>query len=124
MKRKQSLAEWVEESVAKESHLRSLRRVVEALTGPPPLRDPVSKEDLARLRRSLDAVESSSPEDIRAQGWTVAVHNDYHLKGKPHTFWLFTKGRSCVKGEGLTDEEALNEVRAKLLSRTRKRERR
>jgi len=38
----------------------------------------------------------------------VAVHNDYRLNGKAHTFWLFThpNGR-WVKGEGKTDNEAL-----------------
>ena len=38
----------------------------------------------------------------------MAVHNDYKLNGLPMTFWLFThpNGR-WVKGEGLTDEQAL-----------------
>jgi len=54
------------------------------------------------------------PDDIRALGWAVAVHNDYKMNGVKHTFWLFTKGDSCMKGEGLTDAEALNEVRAAL----------
>lgn len=52
------------------------------------------------------------PDDIRAKGWAVAVHNDYRLRGENHTFWLFTKGERCVKGEGKTDAEALNAVRA------------
>ena len=45
---------------------------------------------------------------LRALGWSVAVHNDYKLNGLPMTFWLFThpNGR-WVKGEGLTDEQAL-----------------
>lgn len=54
------------------------------------------------------------PEDIRALGWAVAVHNDYRLDGVKHTFWLFTKSDRCMKGEGLTDAEALNEIRAAL----------
>lgn len=54
------------------------------------------------------------PGDIRALGWDVAVHNDYRLNGEPHTFWLFTRGSECVKGEGRTDAEALNKVRAAL----------
>jgi hypothetical protein len=53
-------------------------------------------------------------DDIRASGWAVAVHNDYRLNDVPHTFWLFTKGNRCVKGEGKTDAEALNQVRAQL----------
>lgn len=56
----------------------------------------------------------SLPDDIRAAGWVVAVHNDYRLDGVAHTFWLFTKGDQCVKGEGKTDAEALNQIRNKL----------
>jgi FAD/FMN-containing dehydrogenase len=49
-------------------------------------------------------------ERLREAGWMVAVHNDYRLNGEPHTFWLFThpSGR-WIKGEGRTDEIALNE---------------
>jgi hypothetical protein len=47
---------------------------------------------------------------LRASGWAVAVHNDYRLNGNRHTFWLLThpSGR-YVKGEGPTDEVALDE---------------
>lgn len=55
-----------------------------------------------------------SPDDIRAAGWMVAVHNDYRQDGKRYTFWLFTKGERAVQGEGETDEEALNSIRKKL----------
>ena len=47
---------------------------------------------------------------IRAAGWNVAVHNDYRQDGIPHTFWLFTRDGRCVKGEGLSDREALDRV--------------
>ncbi len=47
---------------------------------------------------------------LRELGWSVAVHNDYRLEGVPHTFWLFTMGDRCVKGEGRTDEDALRAV--------------
>lgn len=68
------------------------------------------------------ALDPSSPADIRAAGWAVAIHNDYRLNGKSHTFWLVTKadpedvaepglGRYAI-GEGRTDSEALNEIRA------------
>ena len=57
---------------------------------------------------------ASCPDDIRAAGYTVAVHNDYRQDGRPHTFWLFTDDYRAVKGEGPTDAEALNIVRAKL----------
>ena len=46
-------------------------------------------------------------QEIRGAGWVVAVHNDYCQDGIPHTFWLFTKDGHAVKGEGLTDREAL-----------------
>lgn len=59
---------------------------------------------------------AASPDDIRALGWTVAVHNDYRLGGAPHTFWGFSRGTSYVKGEGRTDAEALDAVRAALAS--------
>jgi hypothetical protein len=45
---------------------------------------------------------------LRGSGWMVAVHNDYRLNGVNHTFWLLTKGNRFIKGEGLTDEEALD----------------
>lgn len=57
-------------------------------------------------------IAAGCADDIRALGWSVAVHNDYRLGGVGHTFWLFTKDGHCVKGEGLSDAEALNEVRA------------
>lgn len=57
------------------------------------------------------SIDRALPDDIRADGWAVAVHNDYRLKGENHTFWLFTKGERAVKGEGKTDAEALDQVR-------------
>ncbi len=67
----------------------------------------------ARLREYREAL----PDDLRAQGWVVAVHNDYRLNGVPHTFWLFTRGDEAIKGEGRTDAEALTAARARALSR-------
>lgn len=47
-------------------------------------------------------------ETLRRDGWMVAVHNDYHLGGVFHTFWLFTHPQGVfIKGEGETDNEAL-----------------
>jgi hypothetical protein len=54
---------------------------------------------------------ASSPDDLRELGWYVAVHNDYYQGGAHHTFWLMTKGTTCFKGEGLTDEAALDLIR-------------
>jgi hypothetical protein len=48
---------------------------------------------------------------FRADGWMVAVHNDYRVNGEAFTFWLLTKGDRCAKGEGRTDLEALNAIR-------------
>lgn len=50
---------------------------------------------------------------LRALGWSVAVHNDYKTNGTSMTFWLFTHptGR-FIKGEGYTDEDALDECLA------------
>ncbi len=64
---------------------------------------------------TVEKYRSSSADDIRDKGWTVAGHNDYRLHGATYTFWLFTHpdGR-WVKGEGKTDAEALNQVRAEI----------
>jgi hypothetical protein len=67
-------------------------------------------EALARIK----TLGTSSADEIRALGWVVAVHNDYRLNGEPYTFWLFTKDGCAVKGEGRTDAEALDQVRAAL----------
>lgn len=46
---------------------------------------------------------------LRADGWMVAIHNDYTLDGETFTFWLFTHPEGAwAKGEGRTDEEALD----------------
>ena len=47
---------------------------------------------------------------LRRLGWSVAVHNDYRMNNETFTFWLFTRGNRCAKGEGKTDEEALKNV--------------
>ena len=49
---------------------------------------------------------------LRAQGWHVAVHNDYDIviagTKVTHTFWLLTHPSGVyVKGEGPTDESAI-----------------
>lgn len=58
--------------------------------------------------------DPSRPDDLRAAGWSVAVHNDYRLDGEFHTFWLFTRDGRAVKGEGTSDREALDIVRAEV----------
>lgn len=50
-----------------------------------------------------------------ARTWSVAVHNDYRMMGENYTFWLFTKNGRAVKGEGRTDGEALDRIRAQLI---------
>lgn len=50
-------------------------------------------------------------ERLRADGWTVAVHNDYRLGTVPMTFWLFTHPSGVwAKGEGCTDDEAFQSL--------------
>ena len=61
-----------------------------------------------RKRFNLEAMEML--DGLRRDGWMVAVHNDYRLGGLFHTFWLFTKGDFCIKGEGATDYHALSQV--------------
>lgn len=47
-------------------------------------------------------------ERFRADGWSVAVHNDYEQGGESRTFWLLTHPDGIyTKGEGYTDQEAL-----------------
>lgn len=70
------------------------------------------RECIHELEAQILSIQSCPPwaatlTRIRKRGWTVAVHNDYRQGGTLHTFWLFTKGNRCVKGEGLTDAGAL-----------------
>ena len=71
---------------------------------------------LAIAQALLDAYEreEGSPDDLRDSGWSVAVHNDYSQDGWDYTFWLLTKEGRCLKGEGITDAIALNQIRALL----------
>lgn len=57
-------------------------------------------------------ITSTSADDLRTLGLTVAVHNDYRLNGEHHTFWLFIDEATGMsyKGEGKTDAEALAQV--------------
>lgn len=76
----------------------------------------VRPDDLRTLLAAYTTAEAdlaeASPNDLRALGWAVAVHNDYRLNGEAHTFWLLTKDGRAIKGEGRTDAEALAQVRA------------
>ena len=80
---------------------------------------PESEQDLLKIEISQKVFElsqnKSSPDDLRYQGFKVAVHNDYVLNGEEYTFWLMTKKYNNVilafRGEGKTDEEALNQIR-------------
>jgi len=63
------------------------------------------------VTEALEAAGQYIPGDLRALGWSVATHNDYRQDGKFHTFWLLTKSGQCVKGEGESDAEALNQIR-------------
>jgi hypothetical protein len=75
----------------------------------------VFQSAIAEMKRQLaNASAEARPDDLRAQGWSVAVHNDYRLDGEAHTFWLLTKNGRAVKGEGHTDADALNQIRKEL----------
>jgi hypothetical protein len=54
--------------------------------------------------------------NIRAKGWMVVTHNDYRLHGRRYTFWGFSHPETgrFVKGEGLTDAQALEEIWRKI----------
>lgn len=55
---------------------------------------------------------------LRKADWAVAVHNDYNLNGKKHTFWLFTHPSGVwIKGEGRSDRRALAEAEKQAESR-------
>jgi hypothetical protein len=59
-------------------------------------------------------INLGSADDLRALGWSVAVHNDYRQNGTSFTFWLLVRGNIALKGEGRTDIDALNQIRAAL----------
>ncbi len=62
---------------------------------------------------ATDRIEAAIPNDLRAQGWAIAIHNDYWQNGERKTFWLMThRNGRWLKGEGSTDAMALNEIRA------------
>jgi hypothetical protein len=74
---------------------------------------PFAYLDAAAAKAALSARDAAaSPDDLRARGWTVAVHNDYRVGGRSYTFWLFTKNCIAIKGEGVSDSIALDQVRA------------
>ncbi len=50
-------------------------------------------------------------QELRENGWRVAVHNDYRINGEDMTFWLMTHRCGLyLKGEGKTDADALAEI--------------
>lgn len=71
---------------------------------------------------------SAVADDLRAKGGMVAVHNDYRLNGRSYTFWQMTfpigpelngkKTLIALIGEGTTDTEALNAIRAQYAALT------
>ena len=74
------------------------------------------RAQLAEAKAENERVRDSNPDDIRALGWTLAVHNDYSVEGSSLTFWLFTDPKTgrFLKGEGYSDAAALNRVREAL----------
>ena len=77
----------------------------------------IKQETGRAVTAALEAAGQYIPGDLRALGWSVATHNDYRQDGKFHTFWLLTKSGQCVKGEGESDAEALNQIRVAILGK-------
>ncbi len=78
-------------------------------------------ENRVDIEESLKNTLENIPNDLRTNGWAVAIHNDYRLNGEQHTFWLFAnKDGRYLKGEGKTDAEALNQIRKSLRGGMRK----
>ena len=73
------------------------------------------------IDRAAAAIRGSA-DDLRALGMSVAIHNDYHQCEKRFTFWLLTVPLNGVirafKGEGETDAEALDKIRASFAEAT------
>ncbi|WP_418122296.1 hypothetical protein [Variovorax sp. 160MFSha2.1] len=98
-------------AVAEINALRSTVSMLSALASRPEA--PAASAPAAEVAQP---VMDGMPDDLRAAGWSIAVHNDYRMNGEAHTFWLLTKGDRAVKGEGRTDAEALTQIRAALAS--------
>ena len=69
---------------------------------------------VAKLAEETRRARASVPDDIRALGWTVAVHSDYRHGAALYTRWIFIQHEKAVRGEGETDRDALNVVRVQL----------
>lgn len=54
-----------------------------------------------------DATIHPALDYLRENGWSVSIHTDYYIHGKRLTSWLFTKLGRCARGDGHTDECAL-----------------
>lgn len=87
------------------------------------------RELFRRLCESGDRVWNAvrgSPDDLRELGLQVAVHNDSRLNGERYTFWLMTytppgdyrRATYAFRGEGKTDREALDQIRARFAELT------
>ena len=72
---------------------------------------PMTETTMTNEQQTGSTTINTRLNDLRAQGWAVAIHNDYRLGGEFKTFWLFTcSNGKWVKGEGSTDDQALEEV--------------
>ena len=70
--------------------------------------------DRERLRLENRKLRESSVDDLRKDGWSVAIHNDYRVGMLPSTFWGLSKGDRWIKGEGPDDASALDVIRTEL----------
>lgn len=53
----------------------------------------------------------SRPDDLLKQGWELVTHKTVLRDGSPQIVWIFSKGSRILKGEGVSDIQALDEVR-------------
>lgn len=86
--------------------------------GPSDVPDPKSIRDEAReiIAHHIGPVPGKTfglLEQIRSEGWQVALHIDRHHEGDEYTFWLFAHpSGGWAEGLGLSDAKALGRVRA------------
>jgi hypothetical protein len=112
-----TMAEAMRERDALRAEVARLKKLVEALRLQRDDADRSRERNWARVatvEAEVERLRAALPDDLRSSGWSVAVHNDYRINGVPMTFWLLTKGDRCIKGEGLTDSDALTAARAAL----------
>src|ERR1043165_9566786 len=68
------------------------------------------------LERQLAELSRRLPDDLIEAGWHVELRHDYRENGLWHVYYLVAKEDCCAKGQGLTDAEALDQIRKEIRS--------